>query len=227
MSVDNLPDQLQRADMGESGAILNVPGKGFMFAWGTIVPTDGTEGYAPGCIFLDLDANGEEVFYVNQGTSASCSFKGFETALEAALAATTNGNGASKVGIEDAAGLLTAENVETALAELRNRKGIVIDAKGSSETPTPVTLAQLKGGVIFAAGDAAQYLVLATPAAEDAGLTVTIMRTVHASAVTISTAGAEQINGSDTHNTCDAIYDHITIMWTGAQWRILTSEIAA
>jgi hypothetical protein len=210
-----------------SGQDCYVDGVGYLRAWGITVPTDGESGYAPGCVFQHTDGSGESAFYINQGTSSSCAFKGFETALQADLASVANGKGASMIGVPDPDGLFTGTTTETVLSELRNRVGTIVTAKGSSETPTPVTLAQLKGGVIIAAGDAAQYLALATPVAGDVGLTVTIIRTANASAVTISTAGAEQIHGSDTHATCDAVGDNITIVWTGSQWYIVSSNIAA
>lgn len=118
MAIHNLLDALKRMDMENDGAIMNVPGVGYILAWGTTVPVDGTSFYAPGCVFIHTDGTGEDVFSVNQGTYDSCSFKGFETALEAALAAITNGNGASKIGVEDSAGKITGINVETALAEI-------------------------------------------------------------------------------------------------------------
>lgn len=43
-------------------------------AKGTTVPTDADAGYAKGCIFVDTDASAGSVFYVNEGTSASCDF---------------------------------------------------------------------------------------------------------------------------------------------------------
>jgi len=58
-----------------SGKIMEVPGVGFMLAWGTTVPTDATTGYAPGCIFIHTDGSGyADVLYGNQGTKASCNF---------------------------------------------------------------------------------------------------------------------------------------------------------
>lgn len=47
------------------------------------------------------------------------------TTLAVSLAAVTNGNGASLIGIEDAAGLITAANVEAALLEIVSRLGTV------------------------------------------------------------------------------------------------------
>lgn len=42
---------------------------------GATVPTDGTAGYAPGCIFLKNSGNGiGSTMYVNEGSVTSCDF---------------------------------------------------------------------------------------------------------------------------------------------------------
>lgn len=47
-----------------------------LIAQGTTVPTDATNGYAKGCLFIDTDvATGTSGLYVNVGTSTSCVFK--------------------------------------------------------------------------------------------------------------------------------------------------------
>lgn len=46
-----------------------------LFAAGTTVPTDGTAGYLPGCVFLDTDGTTVSTVYRNEGSSTSCSFK--------------------------------------------------------------------------------------------------------------------------------------------------------
>lgn len=45
-----------------------------LFAKGTTVPTDGTTGFAKGCLFIKTDATGAGL-YVNNGTPTSCLFK--------------------------------------------------------------------------------------------------------------------------------------------------------
>lgn len=76
MSAHNLDDQLKspQLDMGASGRALKTAA-GYLLAWGTAVPTDATEGYAPGCIFIHTDgAAYNTVLYCNVGTKASCDF---------------------------------------------------------------------------------------------------------------------------------------------------------
>lgn len=114
---------------------------------------------------------------------------------------------------------------------LGDKEAVSITALGSSGTPNAVTLTQLKSGVILCGGDttsADQYIELATPAAGDAGLSVVVAFTGSgANGVTISTAGAEQIAGADTHTTLDAAGDNITLLWDGSGWIITSSNIAA
>lgn len=46
-----------------------------LIATGTDVPTDATDGYAKGCLFIDRDvATGSTGLYENVGTSSSCNF---------------------------------------------------------------------------------------------------------------------------------------------------------
>jgi len=47
---------------------------GVMQAYGTTVPTDGTSGYAKGCVFHHVDGGARDRLYVNDGTGTSCNF---------------------------------------------------------------------------------------------------------------------------------------------------------
>jgi len=47
---------------------------GLLLASGTTVPTDGTAGYATGCIFQHTDGGDGSALYVNEGTVTSCDF---------------------------------------------------------------------------------------------------------------------------------------------------------
>lgn len=59
-----------------SGGVMSEPGRGITFDWGTSVPADGVVGYAPGCLFLDIDASAGSQLLVNEGTVTSAAFKG-------------------------------------------------------------------------------------------------------------------------------------------------------
>lgn len=59
---------------GVVGILLDENGKALL-ATGTTVPTNGSNGYAKGCLFIDTDvATGTTGLYCNKGTSASCVF---------------------------------------------------------------------------------------------------------------------------------------------------------
>lgn len=51
-----------------------IPGRGVLIAAGAAKPTDGTPGYAPGCLFFDTDAAAGSQWYVNVGSKTSCNF---------------------------------------------------------------------------------------------------------------------------------------------------------
>ena len=57
----------------EVAAARGVPVRalGIVFAAATTVPADASVGYAPGCLFIDVDATGGLGFYTNRGTRAS------------------------------------------------------------------------------------------------------------------------------------------------------------
>lgn len=52
----------------------HIPGYGITEASGTVVPTDGSPDYAPGCTFRQLDGAAGTAVYVNEGTASSCDF---------------------------------------------------------------------------------------------------------------------------------------------------------
>lgn len=74
--------------------VLRDPGRGITFDWGPTVPSDGAIGFAPGCIFMDIDAAGAAAIYINVGTAASADFNvlngGIDLATLTATAAELN-----------------------------------------------------------------------------------------------------------------------------------------
>lgn len=80
------------------------PVYGITFDWGTTVPTDATAGYAPGCIFMDVDGSAGQNLYVNVGTLASCDFNLVSGTDLATLTAT-----ATELNIMDGVTATTAE----------------------------------------------------------------------------------------------------------------------
>ncbi len=65
-----------RPHYGGSGELIlvEIPGDGKLWVFGTSVPANGTAGYAKGCIFVDTDASAGSVFYINEGSNSSCTF---------------------------------------------------------------------------------------------------------------------------------------------------------
>lgn len=90
------------------GRTITIPDIGILFDWGITVPTDGAEGYAPGCLFQDVDGSADANFYINQGTKASSNFDPIDIGTILA----------SNVPILDTAGWFSSTNTETVLAEL-------------------------------------------------------------------------------------------------------------
>ena len=69
--------------------ILAERGRGIYFDAGNTVPADGTQGYAPGCVWLKTDAaalSGTEI-YINEGTYASSDFNAIPLLSSLATAA--------------------------------------------------------------------------------------------------------------------------------------------
>ena len=59
-----------------TGIIMSVPGVGILEAYGTTVPTNGSSGYATGCIYHKTNGGANTSIYVNEGSSTSSSFVG-------------------------------------------------------------------------------------------------------------------------------------------------------
>lgn len=59
---------------GDPIHVENLPGIGVTRAMGKTVPTDGTAGYAPSCLFQHYDGGDGTALYVNEGTNTSCDF---------------------------------------------------------------------------------------------------------------------------------------------------------
>jgi hypothetical protein len=55
-------------------AVVTRPGKGKIIASGPTVPTDGDDGYAPGCLFIHDDGAVGAMLYVNEGSNTSADF---------------------------------------------------------------------------------------------------------------------------------------------------------
>jgi hypothetical protein len=76
MGAHTLPQKLSAANMfPASGSGINIDGYGYILAWGATAPSDGDTGYAPGCLFFQLDGTTvDTVWYVNIGDKSSSDF---------------------------------------------------------------------------------------------------------------------------------------------------------
>lgn len=52
---------------------------GILSCYGKSVPADGDSGYAPGCIFIDINGSASNVLYINDGTATSADFNSIKT----------------------------------------------------------------------------------------------------------------------------------------------------
>ena len=57
-----------------TGVLSRAPGVGVLDAYGSAVPTDGSTGYATGCLFRHTDGGDGTALYVNEGDKDSCDF---------------------------------------------------------------------------------------------------------------------------------------------------------
>lgn len=128
-----------------SAVLAQIPGYGITLAAGTTPPADGAVGYAPNCLFLDIDATGGAGFYVNRGTKASANFDATIdlAALTATLAeinAVVAGNTATAAEITRAADVstrLVTLAVSTAITEaLHEGRTILMTGAGAARTFT-------------------------------------------------------------------------------------------
>lgn len=57
-----------------TGIIVEVPGIGILQAYGPTVPSDGADGFAPGCLFQHIDGSAGTFLYCNEGSVTSANF---------------------------------------------------------------------------------------------------------------------------------------------------------
>lgn len=67
-------EDIHATECPQTGQALHVPGVGFLLAWGTTVPADGSKNYAPGCLFVKHNGGNNTALYVNEGTTTSSDF---------------------------------------------------------------------------------------------------------------------------------------------------------
>lgn len=58
---------------GATPTVLFASADGVLFCYGTTEPTGA--GYAPGCIFIDINASSSAFLYINEGDATTATFK--------------------------------------------------------------------------------------------------------------------------------------------------------
>ncbi len=111
--------------------------RGFLFASGATVPTNGSDGYQTGCIFQHTDGVAGETVYINNGSVTSSLFdnpEGGDTLTLAELADVADG--------------FATRILETGTYASTADSGVVL----SAANPRPFSLLYDDGGVTFVAG---------------------------------------------------------------------------
>ena len=168
-----MPSCLEEADFPSSGKAFYVPSlSGNLLAWGPTVPSDTDEGYAKGCLFIHSDAASDATrLYINVGSGSSANFDAIDAVgIETELAATTSGNGASKVGVYDSAGNFTGTNVEAVLAEIITTLASAANGNGASTVGVEDSAGNFTATDVEAALAEIMSLLASTSNAEGAAL---------------------------------------------------------
>lgn len=149
---------------------FEVPGIGVLTAAGPTKPSDGTPGYAPGCMFFDTNAAAGSQWYVNVGSRTSCDFD-----------AVTGGVDLSAL---------------TATAAEINRVATV-SSRVVNVTASTLALSNATHGDKIVTINAAAGCAITLPAATGSGFQcdLVIMTTITSNTTTITRAGSDTMFG--------------------------------
>lgn len=145
------------------GSLIRDPVRGILLAAGTTVPTDATAGYAPGCLFIDLNASQGAQLFVNEGSATSSDFNvialgGLDLSTLLATAAEINR-------VADVSTRLVAGGATLAVTEAaHDGKTILLDTAAGSNPTLP---AATGSGAIF------RFVVSVVPTSNQHRLSVT------------------------------------------------------
>ena len=182
-----------------------------------------SEGTTQADTFWTITTNAPITLNTTSITFSETSAAGF--ALYATLALTTNANGASLIGVEDAIATFTAANVEAALAEVRTKLSTVA---------APATLTIATGAITVTASHHAVDTEAA--AASDDLNTISglqdgqfvVLRSVSAARNVVLTSGVGNIFcPSNASITLDGTSDRVLLMRSGADVFVLAFNTAA
>lgn len=147
--------------------------------------------------------------------------------LGSVLALTTTGNGASLIGIEDAASLITATTVEAALLEIVNRLPTNVIADPGTGAAIPVTRS---GQVQLVIANAVETNTLAIPTFAGQRLTISCVSLAGSGTRAITSAQAVNAAGNTvmTFNAAsDLIVLEAVLIANALRWRVILNESVA
>lgn len=147
------------------GTLIALPVIGKLACCGKTVPTDGADGFAPGCLFLHYDGTAGGTLYVNEGSVTAADFNAVEVTGNtiAAKTITTLTSTTANVTTVDAANVLADTFVEA--------QGVPTDL---ADTAVTTTIAQLLTKMITATPTANRAQVLPTGTLMSGGKAIAI-----------------------------------------------------
>jgi len=107
--------------------------RGYLFASGATVPSDGTDGYQTGCIFQHTDGGAGTALYLNEGSITSCDFNRIESP----------GGSLTIADLQDVADAFSTRLLETGTYSSSASKGVTL----SSTNTRPFSLLYDDAGV--------------------------------------------------------------------------------
>ncbi len=112
--------------------VLGESGVGGVIGWGTTVPADTTPGWAPGALFMDIDAAAGSQVFINEGTLASADFNVLAFGAAGLLATATEINRAADVSTR----VVTLATSTSITETLHEGKILLMTGTGSAFTQT-------------------------------------------------------------------------------------------
>jgi hypothetical protein len=135
--------------------------RGLLFASGSTVPTDGTDGYQTGCIFQYTSGGVGTSLYVNEGSVTSCAFNAIEPLESITLS-----------DLADQADGFATRLLETGTYANTASSGVVL----SSSNTRPMTLLTDDGGLNLDSGNYRPFLSRTLLTIDQTGSTITPIR---------------------------------------------------
>jgi len=182
------------------GVICRTP-SGITHAYGTTVPSDGALGYAPGCLFLDIDASTEATYwYLNVGTVTSANFDAidFNIAENAFLSGVTAGTAlASKAMVLDSSGNIAMPLTGAIL-------GLVTKSATAAAITTTRSLTAADSGGCFSVAKTSAYAITLPTPSQGMRFKFVVLDT-GANAVTISDGAAHLLGTVSINNVSTAM----------------------